>query len=118
MRGYCGSKPAHRWTILRPVSRSSWLFIRGFESVWIEHSLAASLIIAGPGRYREQRDFIDDDALHAFRASVVKRLLAEGWFLSAYGHDRRSGLDRRRVRRPMSERRQPTDVRSERPPDA
>jgi hypothetical protein len=90
------------------VPLSSWLFTRGPESVWIERSLAASLIIAGPGAFREQRDFIDEDALYAFRASLDDELAAEGWVLSAYGHDRRKGIDRRQVGRATSDRRQPT----------
>ena len=87
---------------------ASWLFIRGSESIWVERPYGSTLIVAGPGKYREQRDFIDDNALNAFQVALAERLAGEGWFLWAYDRDRRSGTERRQTSRGTRDRRQPT----------
>jgi hypothetical protein len=87
---------------------ASWLFIRGSESIWVERPYGSTLIVAGPGNHREQRDFIDDNALNAFQMALADRLAGEGWFLWAYDRDRRGGADRRRTARGSKDRRQPT----------
>ena len=91
---------------------SSWLFIRNGESIWVERPYGATLIVAGPGPHREQRDFIDEDALNAFQIALAERLAGDGWFLWDYNRDRRTGVDRRQSPRPTADRRQPTGVRT------
>ena len=86
---------------------SSWLFIRNSESIWIERPYGSTLIVAGPGSHREQRDFIDEKALDAFQVALAERLAAGGWFLWAYDRDRRTGVDRRQTARATADRRKP-----------
>ena len=86
---------------------SSWLFIRNSESIWIERPYGSTLIVAGPGTHREQRTFIDENALDAFQVALAERLAAEGWFLWDYDRDRRTGVDRRRTSRATADRRKP-----------
>jgi hypothetical protein len=87
------------------VPHSSWLFIRDSESIWIERPRSPSLIIAGPGPQREQRDFIDDATLDAFQIDLAERLASQGWFLWAHDSDRRTGAERRTMKRETRERR-------------
>jgi len=84
---------------------ASWIFVRGLESIRIEHRFCSILIIAGPRQQREQRRFEDDEALHAFRSTLTGKLLAEGWFLLGADYERRRGVDRRRTPRGTPERR-------------
>ena len=88
------------------MPHSSWLFIRGSESIWIERPFQSSLIIAGPGPRREQRDFINDAALDAFQIELAERLASQGWFLWAHDRDRRTGAERRTSKRESPDRRQ------------
>ena len=88
-----------------PVPFSSWLFIRGPESIWVERPFGTTLIVAGPGSYRERRDFIDGAAVDAFQAALAERLAADGWFLWAHDRDRRSDTDRRNTTRATPDRR-------------
>jgi hypothetical protein len=88
------------------VPTSSWLFIRGSESIWIERPHSPSLIIAGPGPQRERRDFIDDASLDAFQVELAEELAGQGWFLWAHDRDRRTGEERRRLTRETRDRRQ------------
>src|SRR5690242_11866236 len=88
---------------------SSWLFVRRGESIWIERVLRThghTLIVAGPGPFREQRDFLNDQALEAFQIATAERLAEEGWLLWDFDRERRQQEDRRRVRR-GPDRRQP-----------
>ena len=84
---------------------SSWLFIRGAESIWVERPFGTTLIVAGPDSHRERRDFIDAAALDAFQVALAERLAADGWFLWAHDSDRRRGIDRRSTPRPVPDRR-------------
>ena len=85
---------------------SSWLFIRGSESVWVERPFGSTLIVCGPGAHREHRDFIDGQALDAFQVELAERLAAQGWFLWAHDADRRTNPDRRQTVRATGDRRQ------------
>lgn len=75
---------------------ASWLFLKDSQSIWVERLAERSLITAGPGPTRQQRDFISEAALEAFEMALAERLAADGWFL--WGVDR----DRRRAARPAS----------------
>lgn len=69
---------------------ASWLFIRGSESIWIERLPGNTLIIAGPGRRRQQRRFFSEDQLQRFQMRLAEKLAGQRWFLWAYNGDRRS----------------------------
>lgn len=83
---------------------SSWLFIRGSESIWIERPYGLALIVAGQGGARTHLEFTDENALQAYQVDTAERLSREGWFLWAYDRDRR-GTDRRATTRPTPDRR-------------
>jgi hypothetical protein len=80
---------------------SSWLFIRGSQSVWVERPFDFTLIVCGPGKHRERRDFVDDEALNAFQVELAERLAGEGWFLGAHDIDRRGTNERPPEERPQ-----------------
>ena len=69
---------------------ASWLFIRGSESIWIERPSGNTLIIAGPGRRRQQRTFFTEEQLQRFQMRLAETLAEQRWFLWAYNRDRRS----------------------------
>ena len=69
---------------------ASWLFIRGAESIWIERLPGNTLIIAGPGRRRQQRRFFTEEQLQRFQMRLAEKLAGQRWFLWAYNRDRRS----------------------------
>ena len=68
---------------------ASWLFVKDSQSIWVERLAANSLITAGPGPTRQQRDFISEAALEAFQMALGERLAADGWFLWGVDRDRR-----------------------------
>ena len=84
---------------------SSWLFLRGNESIWVERPQGYLMVVAGPGATREEREFADEDALQDYQISLAGRLTAGGWFLAAYDYERRQARDRRAVRRDATDRR-------------
>ena len=86
---------------------ASWLFIRDSESIWVERPSGITLIVAGPGARREQRDFISHAALESFQVALAERLAGDGWILWAHDSDRRGATDRRSTPRPVPDRRQP-----------
>ena len=101
-----GDNSVKRTTIyFAAVPLSSWLFIRGSESIWVERPYGSVLVVAGPGSLREQREFIDDATLNAFQVAFAERLAAEGWFLWDYNRERRTGVDRRHTLRTIADRR-------------
>lgn len=85
---------------------TSWLFIKGGQSIWIERPHGFSMIVAGPGAAREQHEFPDESALEGFQMSLAEKLTSAGWFLWGFDRERRVGRDRRRVERGASDRRQ------------
>jgi hypothetical protein len=73
---------------------SSWLFIRGHESIWIERPHGFSVIVAGPGSARAHLVFPNDDALQAYQVATAERLTRAGWFLWGFDQERRRHGDR------------------------
>ena len=91
---YCAAVPA-----------SSWLFLRGDQSIWVERPRGFTMVVAGPGAQREEHEFRDEAALQDYQGDLADRLTAAGWFLAAHDHDRRQLRDRRALRRESPERR-------------
>ena len=87
------------------MNLGSWLFIKGSQSIWVERPSTYSLVVAGPGPVREQRDFISDAALDAFQIGLAERLAGDGWFLWGVDRERRQRTDRRVVARATQDRR-------------
>ena len=84
---------------------ASWLFIKDSQSIWVERPHGRLLVVAGPGKSREQRDFISDEALDQFQIALAERLAGEGWFLWGVNRTRRQAQERRRVARGTTDRR-------------
>jgi hypothetical protein len=89
---------------------SSWLFIRNAESIWIERPYGCCLIVAGPGSFREQREFPTEEALQAYQVATAETLSAAGWFLWAFNKERRQATDRRTTLRDAADRRKNNDA--------
>ena len=86
-------------SILSGMPLASWLFVRDSASIWVERPYGCTVIVAGPGSSREQRDFISEEALNAYQIALAERLANDGWLLWPHNLDRRSGQDRRQARR-------------------
>jgi hypothetical protein len=84
---------------------ASWLFVRGAESIWIERPHGHTMLVAGPGTFREEHDFSDEDALQAYQVDLATRLTDAGWFLWGYDRERRARADRRQSPRDAKDRR-------------
>jgi hypothetical protein len=82
-----------------------WLFLRHGESIWVERPRDFTMIVAGPGRGREEHEFTDERALEAYQAALADRLAGSGWFLWGVNRDRRAGDDRRGTSRAGTDRR-------------
>jgi hypothetical protein len=85
---------------------ASWLFLKGSESIWVERPHGHSMLVAGPGAIRDERDFADDSALEAYQIALAERLTASGWLLWDFDRDRRALRDRRQIPRNTPDRRQ------------
>lgn len=64
------------------------------------------MIVAGPGKSREQYDFPDEAALQGYQIEIADKLATAGWLLWGVNRQRRSGPDRRGKSRTGSDRRQ------------
>jgi hypothetical protein len=84
---------------------SSWLFIKGKQSIWIERPHGRVLVVAGPGPTSEQRDFISEQALDQYQMALAERLANDGWFLYGVNRERRLAADRRSITRGTPDRR-------------
>ena len=84
---------------------ASWLFVRSSESIWIERPHGRTMLVAGPGALREERDFKDEEALQAYQIDLATRLTNEGWFLWGLDRERRQA-ERRQAARSTKDRRQ------------
>lgn len=91
------------------MTPSSWLFVKGDQSIWIERPYGRSMIVAGPGRLREEHDFKDEDTLQGYQMALADRLASAGWLLWGVNRQRRSGPDRRKTGRDTSDRRYRAD---------
>lgn len=84
---------------------ASWLFLREGESIWIERPHGRTMLVAGPGGLREEREFEDEDALQAYQVALATRLTEAGWFLWGFDRERRQAPDRRSAPRATNDRR-------------
>jgi hypothetical protein len=85
---------------------SSWLFIRGQESIWLERPPSFSMIIVGPGPARAHVFFLDEAAVQAYQVATAERLTRAGWFLWGFDRDRRTEDQGQRGTRTAPDRRQ------------
>ena len=85
---------------------SSWLFLRGSDSIWVERPHGFTMLVAGPGRVRDAREFPDEAALQEYQARLASDLTDAGWFLWDCDRERRLRADRRQSARSTTERRQ------------
>ena len=84
---------------------ASWLFIKDQQSIWVERPHGRLLVVAGPGKAREQRDFISEEALDQYQIALAEKLAGDGWFLWGVNKERRLAADRRKTSRGTSDRR-------------
>jgi hypothetical protein len=91
------------YTACMPLA--SWLFVRASESIWIERPHGRTMLVAGPGVFREEQEFADEDALQEYQVALATQLTERGWFLWAHDRDRRQTPDRRSVPRNTQDRR-------------
>lgn len=92
----------------RSMHPSSWLFIRGPESICIIRASSGALIMSGPGHSQARRTFQDEPAMQAYQVDVAERLSAAGWLLLGEDHDRRRGIERRTMPRATPDQRRGT----------
>jgi hypothetical protein len=65
---------------------NSWLFTRDHESIHLSRAEQFGLILAGPGRARQQLAFDSEAAIEQYQRELAERMAAGGWIL--YGVDR------------------------------
>src|SRR3954466_744532 len=85
-----------------------WTFERGDAFMTIAREVVdgqLTLTIAEPASTRSV-PFDDVASLTTFQVELERRLVADGWHLTAFAPDMRSGEDRRRASRPGPDRRQ------------
>ena len=68
---------------------TSWLFVKGDESVWIYRPNVTDLLICGPKTERLRQEFFNDVGLESYQADLASDLMAAGWELLGEGYDRR-----------------------------
>jgi hypothetical protein len=93
------------------MTASSWLFVRGDESIRVVRPEGRGLVVLGPGALREVRDFGTEADLQEYQVALAERLSELGWVLLGPDVDRRKGTDRRRAPRTTADRRAPVDER-------
>ncbi len=84
---------------------TSWLFVKGDQSIWVERPHGCSMIVAGPGALREQHDFPDEETLQGYQVAIAEKLASAGWLLWGVDRQRRAGEERRATPRGSSDRR-------------
>jgi hypothetical protein len=68
---------------------TSWLFVKGDESVWIYRPTLSDLLICGPRTERSRWEFPSAGGLEAYQADLASDLLEAGWELLGEGYERR-----------------------------
>ena len=86
---------------------TSWLFIKGQETIWVLRLEGDHLVVCGPGSGREHFAFAGDEEVETFQVSFAERLMATGWILWGVDRERRSGRERRVGARDAVDRRLP-----------
>jgi hypothetical protein len=85
---------------------SSWLFVKGDQSIRVVRPLAATaLSVSGPGRARAQYAFDGEAAVQAYQMELAEQFSAAGWILIGQDYERRSGQERRTTTRGGTDRR-------------
>jgi hypothetical protein len=87
------------------MDASSWLFIKGDQSIRVVCPSATVLIVKGPGASHSRYSFEDDAAVQAYQMELAEEFSSGGWVLIGEDFDRRSGQERRAARRDVPERR-------------
>src|SRR3954469_24405696 len=95
----------------RAMPLASWLFVKDKQSIWVERPYGRVMIVAGPGTNRDEREFLNEDALQAYQISLAERLTGDGWFLWGVDKERRLHAERRLTTRETSDRRRSAAVR-------
>lgn len=68
---------------------TSWLFVKGDESVWIYRPTASDLMIFGPRSERLRVGFADARGLESYQADLAADLVSAGWEALGEGYERR-----------------------------
>ena len=68
---------------------TSWLFVKGDESVWMYRPTTSDLLICGPSSERMRCGFPTAEAVNSYQADLAADLLAAGWQLLGEGVERR-----------------------------
>jgi hypothetical protein len=87
---------------------NNWLFVKDQHSIYISRTALYSVVVAGPGRARQQLAFEDERGVQQYQAEVAGRMAARGWILYAVDRQRRVG--EQRTRPAPQERRAPLDL--------
>jgi len=87
------------------MTSSSWLFVKGEESIRVVRPGSGGLILLGPGPLRDVRDFANETDLQEYQVQLAERLGERGWILLAPDAERRSGQERRQTSRMSADRR-------------
>ena len=94
-----------RHDTLSPMNASSWLFVKGDESIRIACPSPTVLSVSGPGTTRARYTFDGVDAVQAYQIELAEEFSSGGWVLIGENYDRRSGGERRSLRRSGEDRR-------------
>ena len=66
---------------------SSWLFVKGTESLRVVRPTATALSVNGPGRARAQYTFDGEEQIQTYQMELAERLSAAGWVLADWPHE-------------------------------
>jgi hypothetical protein len=84
---------------------SSWLFVKGDESIRVVCPSSTVLIVSGPGTSHARYPFGDEAGVQAYQIELAEEFSSGGWVLIGEDYDRRSGRERRAARRDVPDRR-------------
>lgn len=94
------------------MTPSSWLFVRGPESIRVVRPTATVLNINGPGRSRAERTFDGEADVQAYQVHLAEEFSAAGFILIGENHERRSGRERRTLTRGVDRRAEAANARA------